>query len=60
MSPTNVYYQTLRRPCRFPTILVQVQSMRLSSRKGSDKMDMIKRTLEEDGDNEGGIVEKFA
>lgn len=46
------------RPTIFP-----VPSMRLSSRKDSDSMDMeylIKRTLDEDGDDEGGIVEKLA
>ena len=46
------------RPTIFP-----VPSMRLTSRKDSDNMDMeylIKRTLDEDGDDEGGIVEKLA
>ncbi|KAF8811200.1 Metallo-dependent phosphatase [Phlegmacium glaucopus] len=46
------------RPTIFP-----VPSMRLTSRKDSDGMDMeylIKRTLDEDGDDEGGIVEKLA
>ena len=40
-----------------------VPSMRLTSRKDTDGMDMeylIKRTLEEDGDDEGGIVERLA
>ena len=46
------------RPTIFP-----VPSMRLTSRKDSENMDMeylIKRTLDEDGDDEGGIVEKLA
>ena len=40
-----------------------VPSMRLTSRKDTEGMDMeylIKRTLDEDGDDEGGIVEKLA
>ena len=46
------------RPTMFP-----VPSMRLTSRKDTEGMDMeylIKRTLDEDGDDEGGIVEKLA
>ena len=45
-----------------PTIF-PVPSMRLTSRRDSENMDMeylIKRTLDEDGDDEGGIVEKLA
>ena len=37
--------------------------MRLTSRKDTENMDMeylIKRTLDEDGDDEGGIVEELA
>ena len=42
---------------------VPLASMRLTSRRYSENMDMeylIKRTLDEDGDDEGGIVEKLA
>ncbi|KAF8154774.1 Metallo-dependent phosphatase-like protein [Crassisporium funariophilum] len=50
-------YET-HRPTIFP-----VPSMRLTSRRDSDGMDMeylIKRTLDEDGDDDGGIVERLA
>ena len=50
----------------FETALFPVLSMRLTSpsRKDSGNMDsmeyLIKRMLDEDGDDEGGIIEKLA
>ena len=59
------FYPKLRLPRSARPTVFPVPSMRLTSpsRKDSDNIDsmeyLIKRTLYEDGDDEGGITEKF-